>query len=415
MNGPVLGARLKEEINRALTALGLSTQIALDQLGTFGNIAPASTAAHAPILCFGRKVGSVIGWGKELRFWADHLGAVLENELLKNRLHLTARQADRGALDLHNLLTTAQELSASQSMESIAQTLLYCAFGLMAVSQGSVEIDGRVLLSKGEFDPVLEIPLESHGVPLGTLKLGKKLSGERYSEEDEATLTAIAQQAAIAVECNSFREKAQSAAFDLQKTFDSLIEALAISIDARHTLTGSHTQRVTLYAVQLAEAVGLDAENVEIIRIASLLHDVGKIGIPDEILKKPGTFTDEEFAIMKKHATISREILEKICFPPSQQRIPEIAGGHHEKWNGRGYPQGLAGNEIPLGSRIIALADVYDALTSKRDYREAMPTEQALKILEEGNGQHFDPDLAPRFIELIRREVAKETKEAKES
>ncbi|MGE5707670.1 MAG: HD-GYP domain-containing protein, partial [Bacteroidota bacterium] len=247
------------------------------------------------------------------------------------------------------------------------------------------------------------------------LKLGKKLSGEAYSEEDEATLTAIAQQAAIAVECNSFREKAQSAAFDLQKTFDSLIEALAISIDARHTLTGSHTQRVTLYAVQLAEAVGLDPEEVEIIRIASLLHDVGKIGIPDEILKKPGTFTDEEFAIMKKHATITREILEKICFPPAQQQIPEIAGGHHEKWNGRGYPQGLAGKEIPLGSRIIALADVYDALTSKRDYREAMPTEQALKILEEGNGQHFDPDLAPRFIELIRREVAKEIKEAKES
>ncbi|HBN08390.1 MAG TPA: hypothetical protein DD435_07005 [Cyanobacteria bacterium UBA8530] len=111
---------------------------------------------------------------------------------------------------------------------------------------------------------------------------------------------------------------------------------------------------------------------------------------------------------MKRHAVITREILSTIRFSPSLQSVPEIAGGHHEKYNGRGYPEGLAGEDIPLGSRIIALADVYDALTSKRDYRAAMPIGQVVAILEEGTGQHFDPVLAPRFLELIRREAKEE-------
>jgi putative nucleotidyltransferase with HDIG domain len=281
----------------------------------------------------------------------------------------------------------------------------------MAASRGSVTIDGQLMATRGGKTCDLEtllLPLEVHGKTLGQLSLGKRLSGEAYSEDDIEILAAVAHQAATSVENVSFREQTLRQASELKETFESLLVALATSIDARHPLTGSHTQRVTRYAVQLAEEIGLDEEEIDRIRIASLLHDIGKIGIPDAILTKPGAFTDEEFAIMKRHAVITREILSTIRFSPSLQSVPEIAGGHHEKYNGRGYPEGLAGEGIPLGSRIIALADVYDALTSKRDYRAAMPIGQVVAILEEGTGQHFDPVLAPRFLELICREAKEE-------
>lgn len=405
-----ISTRLKQEIERALVALGDSVRISIDRW-TFGSSEESKDSKDYPIRAFEKEVGNIAGKGDALDFWADYLGTLCENETLKTRLVQTERRVDRGQLDRRNIIVTAQELSEAADHKGIAQTLLYCVFGLMASSRGSVTIDGQLMAARGGKTSDLEtliLPLEIHGKTLGQLSLGKRLSGEAYSEDDLEILAAVAHQAATSVENVSFREETLRQASELKETFESLLVALATSIDARHPLTGSHTQRVTRYAVQLAEEVGLDEAEIEIIRIASLLHDIGKIGIPDAILTKPGAFTDEEFAIMKRHAVITREILSTIRFSPSLQSVPEIAGGHHEKYNGRGYPEGLAGEDIPLGSRIIALADVYDALTSKRDYRAAMPIGQVVAILEEGTGQHFDPVLAPRFLELIRREAKEE-------
>jgi HD-GYP domain-containing protein (c-di-GMP phosphodiesterase class II) len=119
---------------------------------------------------------------------------------------------------------------------------------------------------------------------------------------------------------------------------------------------------------------------------------------------KPGSFTNEEYEIMKRHVVHTKEILDTIHFPAEQRHIPAMAGAHHEKWDGKGYPNNPAGEDIPLGGRILALGDVFDAITSKRDYREAMPLSQALNIIRQGIGTHFDPALGPEFVKMIEEE-----------
>ena len=136
---------------------------------------------------------------------------------------------------------------------------------------------------------------------------------------------------------------------------------------------------------------------------ASLLHDYGKIGISDVILKKPGQLTPEEYMEIKTHAIKSEVILEKIKFEGIYEEVPEVAGTHHEKFDGTGYPKGLRGSQIPLGARILAVADVFEAITTKRHYRDPMEVEKAIKILEEGKETHFDPHIVDAFIRYYKK------------
>jgi len=164
--------------------------------------------------------------------------------------------------------------------------------------------------------------------------------------------------------------------------------------------TGNHVRRMSEYSAAVARAHGLPADDVENILLAAPMHDVGKIGIPDSVLLKPGKLTEEEWVIMREHTVIGGCILEgsDIAFV-DLGRI--IAMTHHEKWDGSGYPLALQGDEIPLPGRIVAIADVFDALTSKRPYKEPMPNEKALAILEEGSGKHFDPQIVQAFLKAL--------------
>ena len=158
--------------------------------------------------------------------------------------------------------------------------------------------------------------------------------------------------------------------------------------------------RMARYSALISERLGLPAGDVQNILYAAPMHDVGKIGIPDSILLKPGKLTAEEFEIMKSHTTIGAKILGN---PEAEiLKIAEQAAlSHHEKWNGKGYPQGLSGDEIPLFGRIAGLADVFDALTSRRPYKDPFPAEVAFEIIREERGKHFDPDLVDVFLENI--------------
>ena len=164
--------------------------------------------------------------------------------------------------------------------------------------------------------------------------------------------------------------------------------------------TGNHVIRMAKYSRLIAKQLGLDEAECEAIELAAPMHDIGKIGIPDQILLKPGKLTAEEFAIIKQHTHIGYEILRD---SPSQylQMGAVIALGHHEKYNGSGYPQALRGEEIPLVARIVAVADVYDALSSKRCYKTAWPHDEVLNILNEQSGQHFDPHCVQAFISRL--------------
>ncbi len=183
----------------------------------------------------------------------------------------------------------------------------------------------------------------------------------------------------------------------LRQAQEEIIRRLSIASEVRDEETGAHILRMSAYSTVLADEVGLEPERVELIRVASPLHDVGKIGVPDSILKKPGKHTPEEFELMKQHTTFGYRTLRDTGFP-----LLDIAGiiawTHHERWDGSGYPRGLAGDAIPIEGRIVAIADVYDALTTKRVYKPAFTVEHSCNILREGKGKHFDPVLLDCFF-----------------
>ena len=194
---------------------------------------------------------------------------------------------------------------------------------------------------------------------------------------------------------------------------DVTILAMASLAETRDNETGNHIRRTQFYIKTLAEKLKdhprfsamLTEEYIDMLFKSAPLHDIGKVGIPDRILLKPGRFEPEEFEIMKTHTTLGRDAIEHaeqaLGTPvPFLSMAKDIAYGHQEKWDGSGYPQGLIGEAIPLSARLMAVADVYDALISRRVYKEGMPHEKAVQIIVEGKGQHFDPDMVDAFVEL---------------
>jgi putative two-component system response regulator len=191
----------------------------------------------------------------------------------------------------------------------------------------------------------------------------------------------------------------QKLADSYQKTLEGWVRAL----DLRDEETEGHTLRVTEMTVALAEAWGIPPEEREHIRRGALLHDIGKIGVPDRILLKPGKLTDDEWIVMKQHPDFAYRMLVPIEYLQPALDIPH---SHHERWDGGGYPRGLKGEEIPLSARLFSVVDTYDALTSKRPYKDAWPPERALQVIRESSGTHFDPAAVACFIAMIEKRMA---------
>jgi diguanylate cyclase (GGDEF)-like protein/putative nucleotidyltransferase with HDIG domain len=181
------------------------------------------------------------------------------------------------------------------------------------------------------------------------------------------------------------------------------IEALALAIEAKDHTTHTHLQRVRIYAVEVARELNLDEGQIEALRAAALLHDIGKLAVPEQIINKPGRLTPEEFEKMKVHPIVGAEILERVAFP---YPVAPIVRSHHERWDGSGYPEGLAGEQIPIGARILAAVDCLDAMASHRQYRQAVPLGEAMDKVKEKAGTWFDPKvvevLARHYVELER-------------
>ncbi len=183
-----------------------------------------------------------------------------------------------------------------------------------------------------------------------------------------------------------------------EQLFFHVVASLADAIDAKDTYTNGHSGRVAEYSKEIARRYGYDEKSQDNIYMMGLLHDVGKIGVPDEVINKPGRLTDEEFAAIKKHPSIGGRILSNIV------EMPALSAGakwHHERYDGKGYPEGLKGDEIPEEARIIAVADAYDAMTSNRSYRGALPQEKVREQIENGKGSQFDPVFADIMIAMI--------------
>ena len=197
---------------------------------------------------------------------------------------------------------------------------------------------------------------------------------------------------------------------ELKRANDSALNMLALAAEFKDCDTGNHLQRLSRQTREVAIEMGLPEETAELFGRASMMHDIGKIGIPDALLLKPGKLTPDEFEVIKSHPGIGYSILDgDVGFKMAQ----DVALCHHEKWDGSGYPQGLAGEAIPLPARVVAVIDVFDALVSTRPYKPAWPVEKALKVIREGAGNHFDPEVAAAFLRIHERRAASRQRRAR--
>jgi putative nucleotidyltransferase with HDIG domain len=248
-------------------------------------------------------------------------------------------------------------------------------------------------IADGAMASVLCVLLRTPRRRLGVLHLDRNLMQKPFTEDDLFLADALAAHVSAAIESAQLLRKQR-------ELFQRTIDAMATAVEKRDNYTGGHIQRVTRYAVMLTERLGLPDDQMELIKLGTPLHDIGKLGISDAILCKPGRLTPDEFAIMQAHTTLGAEILAGI---PEMQPIIPIVRNHHERWDGTGYPDRLAGEQIPLLARIVAVADTFDAMTSPRPYhkdRRGKPAAVAFGEVEKQAGRQFDPRCAAAFLEI---------------
>jgi HD-GYP domain-containing protein (c-di-GMP phosphodiesterase class II) len=254
-------------------------------------------------------------------------------------------------------------------------------------------VGGESIISQ-RIRSVMCAPMRTTEAVLGVLYVDSK-SVREFSEAELELLAAVGNQAGIAL------HRARLVA-DMERLFIDVMKAIAATIDAKDGYTHRHSERVAAFGMRIAGELGWDADSRAIVELAGLLHDVGKIGVPDAILNKPGKLTDAEYAEMKQHPVHGARILSNIQSPKVISLLPGVKY-HHERWDGKGYPDGLKSEAIPMLGRVLGVADFLDALTSDRTYRKGSSIEEALRMLKDLDGKAFDPAVVKAALELHER------------
>jgi putative nucleotidyltransferase with HDIG domain len=278
-----------------------------------------------------------------------------------------------GRVALEGTIIHISDLAAQEDNPRLARALK---------GEGFINYYGVPLIAKGQVKGVLEI---FHRAPL-----------EPDQDWLDFLLT-LARQAAIAIDNLTLFDDLQRSNSSLILAYESTLEGWSNALDLRDKETEGHTRRVTEMALNLSRRFGLSEAELANVRRGALLHDIGKMGVPDYILLKPESLTNEEWVLMRKHPTFAYELLSPIAYLREALDIPYC---HHEKWDGTGYPRGLKGEQIPLVARIFAVIDVWDALTSDRVYRPAWTKEKAREHIRTSSGTHFDPQVVDEFMQM---------------
>ena len=307
---------------------------------------------------------------QEFKFAAGH--GFYTDDIERARVRLGASFAGRAALE-HKTIIVSGELASQAESD----------FSMMYEREGFVAYAGVPLIAKGQIKGVLEV---YHRLV------------HRREPEWLNLLETLAGQAAIAIDNAQLFDSLQQTNIELVMAYDATIAGWSRAMDLRDKETEGHTQRVTDLTLKLARTMNISEAELAHIRYGALLHDIGKMGVPDNILLKADELTDEEWEKMRKHPDFAFQMLSSIRHLQPALDIPYC---HHEKWDGTGYPRGLKGNQIPIAARIFAVADVWDAITSDRPYRKGWSEEKALKYIEEQSGKYFDPQVVKEFFRLI--------------
>ncbi|MCD6413195.1 MAG: GAF domain-containing protein [Elusimicrobia bacterium] len=238
----------------------------------------------------------------------------------------------------------------------------------------------------------VSVPLIAGDKAIGVLNVNNKRSRKPFKIEEMKVLRVIADEAAMTIQNQSLLKRLEDAYIDT-------IQTLAKLLDERIPATRGHSWRVANLTMRLGRRLGIGGKDLIILRDAALIHDIGKIGIPDRILLKPAKLNSKERKAVEKHPSVGMDVIGRAEF---FNRFVPIVAFHHEWYNGKGYPMGLSGNRIPLGARIVAVCDAWDAMVSKRPYRDAMKRKDAVKELLDGSGTQFDPFIVKEFLKMIK-------------
>jgi putative two-component system response regulator len=293
---------------------------------------------------------------------------------------------------------------AIKKIESGAYKLVVSDIMMPGIS--GIEILARIRKTHPDIAFIMLTAVDNHETAVRALDLGAFGYVIKPFEANELLINVAnsLRRRKLEIERNQYEDRLErevrARTAEIRATQEQITLRLVTASGYRDEETGTHIRRMSEFAAILAQAMGLEAEAVEEIRLAAPMHDIGKIGVADAILKKPGKLTDYEFNQIKEHTTIGASILEGTQIA-LLNLAREIALHHHEKWNGSGYPLGLRGEGIPLCARIVAVCDVYDALVNDRVYRPALPEDKALAIMKEGRGTYFDPRILDVFLKQL--------------
>lgn len=273
-----------------------------------------------------------------------------------------------------------------------------------------IKIGEDLFLEKIKADII--VPIVARGELLGILTLGNRLSDEKYSKSDKKILSIMVQQLALSLHSHTLfsrlnQKNEENKKESLHHIYYGTIHALAAAIDAKDAYTKGHSHRVAAYCVAMAEELGWDKTDMEGLRVAGLLHDIGKIAVEKSIINKTSSLNNDEIHEINKHPVVGYQILSRAKFP--WEGVPELVRNHHEKINGRGYPDGLKGDDISKGARIMALADAFDAMTTDRPYRKQLPLETALMEIKKHLNVQFDKDAASALFSVLKKEITGES------
>ncbi len=403
------------EINNTLSRVMLNlarisdgqTSLALrDLTQVYSTLNQIGRSVDAQMNAREKQIGALVGVGSVINSTLG-LKRVL-SEVMDRLIALTG--AERGFLMLKNpggelgvqVARGLDQVDLNEEQFAISRTIAYRVAEtgeviLTTNAQDDPRFGDQISVAAYHLLSILCAPLKIKNNLIGVIYVDNRVKSGIFRQSDHELISAFANQAAVAIDNARLFDDLQASNEELETAYQATLEGWVRALDLRDKETEGHTQRVTSLTVRLARSLGVGDDSLEHIRRGALLHDIGKMAIPDGILLKPGDLTPEERTIVQRHPIYAHEMLSPIKFLLPALDIPYC---HHEKWNGSGYPRGLKGEEIPLAARIFTVVDVWDALVSDRPYRRGLKPVDIKKYIAEQSGVYFDPRMAKAFLEL---------------